>query len=120
MCCCDGVVHWLEYLATQIFLIETLAVFFALRYCALYSASVRAKGDEGRGRHQLSKEELMVKSFLNTFIKEEDGQDLVEYSLLLAFIALAATAVLGTVRTQINTLWTTVNTKLVTANAGVK
>lgn len=62
----------------------------------------------------------MNHSFVNAFLKEEDGQDLVEYSLLLAFIALAATAVLGNVRTQINTLWTQVNTKLGTAVSGTK
>jgi Flp pilus assembly pilin Flp len=53
---------------------------------------------------------------IRSFFKEEDGQDLVEYSLLLAFIALAAVAVLGQVKTQINGLWTKVNSKLATAN----
>ncbi len=59
----------------------------------------------------------MVKVFLQDLWHEEDGQDLVEYSLLLAFIALGAIAVLTTVKNSINTLWTTVNTKLTTANA---
>ena len=59
----------------------------------------------------------MIHSFVNAFLKEEDGQDLVEYSLLLAFIALAATAVLGQVKTTLNGLWTTVNSKLTTANS---
>ena len=58
----------------------------------------------------------MFHTFVNSFLKEEDGQDLVEYSLLLAFIGLAATAVLTTVKTNINALWTKVNTKLTTAN----
>jgi pilus assembly protein Flp/PilA len=57
----------------------------------------------------------MIQSFVQTFVKEEDGQDLVEYSLLLAFIALAAIALMGTVRTSLNTIWTNVNTKLGTA-----
>jgi Flp pilus assembly pilin Flp len=56
-------------------------------------------------------------SFVKSFLREEDGQDLVEYSLLLAFIGLAATAVLGNVRTTINGLWTTVNSKLTVANS---
>lgn len=58
----------------------------------------------------------MLQSFVSSFVKEEDGQDLVEYSLLLAFIGLAATAVLTTVKGSITTLWTTVNTKLSNAN----
>ncbi len=59
----------------------------------------------------------MFHTFVNSFLREEDGQDLVEYSLLLAFIGLAATAVLTTVKTNINALWTKVNTKLTTATA---
>lgn len=57
----------------------------------------------------------MLHPIVNAFLKAEDGQDLVEYSLLLAFVALAATAVLGSVRTQISQLWAAVNTKLTTA-----
>jgi Flp pilus assembly pilin Flp len=56
-------------------------------------------------------------SFVKSFLKEEDGQDLVEYSLLLAFIGLAATAVLGNVKATISGLWTTVNSKLTVANS---
>ena len=53
---------------------------------------------------------------IRAFLKEEDGQDLVEYSLLLAFIGLAATAVLGTVSKDVTALWTKVNTSLTTAS----
>ena len=58
----------------------------------------------------------MIKSALLTFWKEEDGQDLVEYSLLLAFIALAAVALLGSVKGSINTMWTTINSTMTNAN----
>lgn len=53
---------------------------------------------------------------IRSFLKEEDGQDLVEYSLLLAFVALAAVAVLGNTKTQISGIWAKVNTQLSTAN----
>jgi Flp pilus assembly pilin Flp len=46
---------------------------------------------------------------------EEDGQDMVEYALLLAFVALAAVAVLAGVRSSISKIWTSVNTTLTTA-----
>jgi Flp pilus assembly pilin Flp len=59
----------------------------------------------------------MINSVLNAFWQEEDGQDMVEYSLLLAFIALAAVALLTGVKGQINTLWTTLNTTI--SNAAV-
>lgn len=58
----------------------------------------------------------MVSTYLQRFWQEEEGQDLVEYSLLLAFIALAAVTILGTVQKNINTLWTTVSTGLTNAN----
>ena len=57
----------------------------------------------------------MFHSFLNAFWQEEDGQDLVEYALLLAFIGLAATAALTTVTTNLNAVWNHINTKLATA-----
>ena len=52
---------------------------------------------------------------ISSFFKEEDGQDLVEYSLILGFIALAAVALLTNVKGSINSLWTNVNTKLSSA-----
>jgi Flp pilus assembly pilin Flp len=57
----------------------------------------------------------MIHSFVNSFLKEEDGQDLVEYSLLLAFIALAATAFLTKVQTDIGSIWKNVQKQLNTA-----
>ncbi len=45
-------------------------------------------------------------------MKDEEGQDLVEYALVVALIALAATAGMGTLATAINGAFTTVGTKL--------
>ena len=59
-------------------------------------------------------------SILKTFWQEEDGQDLVEYSLLLAFIAIAAIGLLIGVRGQITNLWGTVNSALANANTAAK
>ena len=49
---------------------------------------------------------------VKAFWQEEDGQDLVEYSLLLAFIALAAVAVLTSVKTNVATLWNDISDAL--------
>jgi Flp pilus assembly pilin Flp len=57
----------------------------------------------------------MVHNFVNAFLKEEDGQDLVEYSLLLAFIGLAATAVLGTIHTSLTGIWSNINKQMTAA-----
>lgn len=54
----------------------------------------------------------MNTSALKAFWREEDGQDLVEYALLMAFIALAAVAVLTTVQTNITKLWNSVSNAL--------
>jgi Flp pilus assembly pilin Flp len=42
---------------------------------------------------------------LKRFVKEEQGQDLVEYALLLVFLALAAIAVLPTLGQAVNNVF---------------
>jgi Flp pilus assembly pilin Flp len=59
----------------------------------------------------------MSTSFLKALWQEEDGQDLVEYSLLLAFIALGAVAILSSTSKSLNSLWSTISTTLSSAAA---
>ena len=54
-------------------------------------------------------------TMFRAFCKEEEGQDMVEYALLLAFVALAAVTVLGSVKNQIGSFWSQVSTQLGTA-----
>ncbi|MBV9405194.1 MAG: Flp family type IVb pilin [Acidobacteriaceae bacterium] len=42
----------------------------------------------------------------------EDGQDLIEYALLLAFVSLVVVALLTGIRSSIRTLWTDINNSL--------
>jgi Flp pilus assembly pilin Flp len=42
---------------------------------------------------------------LKRFVKDEEGQDLVEYALLLVFLALAAIAVLPTLGRAVNNVF---------------
>jgi len=44
--------------------------------------------------------------FLKTFWQEEDGQDLIEYTLLLAFIALASASIFLSAGGSISSIWT--------------
>jgi len=44
-------------------------------------------------------------SYLKNFLKDEEGQDMVEYTLLLAFVALAAGAAYVTIGNQISGIW---------------
>lgn len=48
------------------------------------------------------------------FIRDEGGQDLIEYALVVALIALAATAGMSSVAGKINTAFTSLGTKLTT------
>jgi Flp pilus assembly pilin Flp len=59
----------------------------------------------------------MMNSQFAAFWRNDDGQDLIEYSLLLSFIALTAMAMLVSAGGSINTLWTGMNTKLSSAAA---
>ena len=55
---------------------------------------------------------LLTKLYL--LLQDERGQDLIEYALVVALIALAATAGMSTVATDINQAFTNIGTKLVT------
>jgi Flp pilus assembly pilin Flp len=59
----------------------------------------------------------MNDSVLRAFWQEEEGQDLVEYSLLMAFIALAAVALLGSAGGSITNIWTGINSSLTSTAA---
>jgi pilus assembly protein Flp/PilA len=63
---------------------------------------------------------LMKGGFMNTsallaFWRDEDGQDLIEYALLMAFIALAAVAVLTTMSGNVTKIWNSISTSLASA-----
>jgi pilus assembly protein Flp/PilA len=61
------------------------------------------------------KEKLMLRYLqLRNVISDEQGQDLIEYALVVALIALAATAGMQTVATDINAAFTSIGTKLTT------
>jgi Flp pilus assembly pilin Flp len=53
---------------------------------------------------------------LKSFIQDEQGQDLIEYTLLMAFVALASAALFIGAGGSISGIWTTTNSQLVSAN----
>jgi Flp pilus assembly pilin Flp len=57
----------------------------------------------------------MINTMIRAFWMEEEGQDMVEYALLLAFVALAAVSLLTGVKTSINSIWTSVSSNLSSA-----
>ncbi len=56
-----------------------------------------------------------ILNIVRMFWAEEDGQDLVEYSLLLAFIALGAVAILNGAHASIRSLWFSISNALTSA-----
>lgn len=55
---------------------------------------------------------------MKKFWTDESGQDLIEYSLLLAFICLVGAAAYIGMSQSTNGLWTTINSRLASANQG--
>ena len=49
---------------------------------------------------------------LRQFIRDEEGQDLIEYTLLLAFVALASAALFINAGGSISTIWQIANNQL--------
>ena len=55
-------------------------------------------------------------TYLRNFWTDEQGQDLIEYSLLMAFVALASAALFLGAGKSIAGIWSTTNSQLVAAN----
>jgi Flp pilus assembly pilin Flp len=53
-----------------------------------------------------------MKKMLLNFCKDEQGQDLIEYTLLIAFVALASAALFLGAGGSIRTIWNATNTQL--------
>jgi Flp pilus assembly pilin Flp len=53
---------------------------------------------------------------LRSFTNDEQGQDLIEYTLLIAFVALASAALFIGAGSSIKGIWTSTNSQLTNAN----
>jgi Flp pilus assembly pilin Flp len=58
-------------------------------------------------------------TFLRNFWNDEQGQDLIEYTLLMAFVALASAALFLGAGGSIKGIWTTTNAQLTNANGAL-
>jgi Flp pilus assembly pilin Flp len=59
----------------------------------------------------------MIMQFISRFGHDEQGQDLIEYTLLLAFVCLASAALFIGAGNTLAGIWSTTNTILVNANS---
>ena len=55
-------------------------------------------------------------TLINSFLRDEQGQDLIEYTLLLAFVALASAALFLGAGSSVKGIWSTTNSQLAAAN----
>ena len=55
-------------------------------------------------------------TFLRNFWNDEQGQDLIEYTLLLAFVALASAALFIGAGGSVKGIWNVTNSQLAAAN----
>lgn len=60
----------------------------------------------------MNKRFTYLRSLLAELNREESGQDLIEYALIAALIALAATVGMGSVATAINVAFSSIGAKL--------
>jgi Flp pilus assembly pilin Flp len=58
----------------------------------------------------------MLKPFFTQLLNDDAGQDLIEYTLLMAFVALASAALFIGAGGNISGIWTTSNSQLGAAN----
>jgi len=58
-----------------------------------------------------------MKHFVDNFLRDEQGQDLIEYTLLMAFVALASAALFLGAGGSIKGIWSTSNQQLESANS---
>jgi Flp pilus assembly pilin Flp len=55
-------------------------------------------------------------SFMQKFWQDESGQDLIEYTLLLAFVALASASLFLSAGNSVSGIWGNASSQLVAAN----
>jgi pilus assembly protein Flp/PilA len=57
---------------------------------------------------------MFTRIIARAILRENDGQDLIEYALVVALIALAATAGMSSIATKISLAFTSIGTTLTT------
>jgi pilus assembly protein Flp/PilA len=59
-----------------------------------------------------------MKNLFSKFVREESGQDLIEYALLAGFISLVAVVAITNVGTGVNGVYNNIDTKVKTIPGG--
>lgn len=59
----------------------------------------------------------LMRNLLLRFLRDENGQDLIEYTLLMAFIVLASAAVFTSAGNSLTGIWSSTSGQLSAANS---
>jgi Flp pilus assembly pilin Flp len=70
----------------------------------------------GAYSHRVTQGATTMTALGKNFLRDEQGQDLVEYTLLLAFVALASAALFIGAGAQVSGIWAVSNSRLTAAN----
>ena len=57
-----------------------------------------------------------MQTLLSQFMRDDAGQDLIEYALLAGFISIASVAMITSIGTGVNTVYTAVNADVAAAS----
>jgi Flp pilus assembly pilin Flp len=76
-------------------------------------------GDRAITTNGLKGKEHKTMTFLRNFWNDEQGQDLIEYTLLMAFVALASAALFLGAGGVIKGIWSASNSQLVAASSAI-
>ena len=58
-----------------------------------------------------------MKNLLVRFVREEEGQDIIEYALLAAFISIVAATIINTIGTDVTKIYSNVKVQTGTASS---
>jgi pilus assembly protein Flp/PilA len=82
---------------------------------AITAGRVIAIRTHGRARLARQEEEMSLISYLRSFVRHEEGQDLLEYALLVALIAIVAIGAVQAAGGSVKTIFQTIADDLATA-----
>jgi pilus assembly protein Flp/PilA len=58
-----------------------------------------------------SEGEVIVKNLIAQFVRDDEGQDVIEYALLAAFLVVVVATIISTIGTDLKTIYTNVKTQ---------
>jgi pilus assembly protein Flp/PilA len=74
--------------------------------------------NHNHARSRARRRVMNLTKYVNAFVRDEEGQDLIEYALLVALISLVCVVALTDAGTEVNKIFVSIKDKLASAGAG--